>query len=431
MVTDQSALDYSMSRVTLPSAGETSNIGCVGLDTLLAAFIQLIDVPSTPNVDFNKVTSRLRRFDFIDDRTFDSMLTRYATFRGTYRNKLVKYFREVLGFVSLYDLAMVLADAGYPNLCLTLRSLSNKITNVINKRRLPHAEIVQQFYANLKRCADDNAFLSGPRVHFEEMISDLSEKLRTCSNQGMRQLISDKLVALFFLLAKQYSDTNERTNTMIRMRETIPRDTDRTTLDAVFHSSMSLNWAIQGETETAERHERLARIACETCTPCLATATVQLNSQLKNNRLFYRSRSAEFLNRAYVDFEKGLEQSVDFDEDERKMWNIISMLEMSHSLLGINFYLEVCDISEIDLINVERARAILDRMEEPNDVRRKMFYKLALGRLNEKNEIRVAIAYMQEVILLSDEGCYKDCEKRNVKNYLDVLIAKNLPTPSL
>lgn len=423
-------MDHSMSRVTLPSASASST-HYAGLNTILSAFVNLIDEPSTPNLDFNKLSNCLRRFDLIDDRTYDDMLSRYATFRGSYRDKLVIYLQEVLRTVSLFDLAMVLADAGYPKLCLVLRSLCNRITNVVNKRKLPHAAHIQLFYANLKRCTDDNAFIFGPKAHFEEMITDLNRKLETCTNNGMRQIISEKLVVVYLLLAKQFSDTKERTKTMLRMRETIPMDTDRTTLDAVFHSSMALNWAIQGETVTAEKHEKLARIACETCSPCLATATVLLNSQLKNNRLFYRNRSADFLNRAYTDFEKGLEISADFDDDERLMWNTISKLEMSHSLLGINFYLEVCDINDIDPINVQRARTILDHLDQPHDVRRKMFYKLALARLNEGSALRVAIAYMQEVLILSEEGCYKECEKRNVTDYLELLIKKNLPSPKL
>lgn len=401
------------------------------INTVLSAFATLLDQDCLPSLDFTRITSVTKRFGLIDQHKFDSMLLKYATFKGPYNEKVFLFVNEILHLMSFTDFALVLSDSGYTSLCDSLLVMRNSIVQVVQNRHLPHADKVHEFYINLKRCADDNAFQLGPKLHFEKMISEMSGKLLSCSNPVTKQLVSDKLVALFFLLAKQYSDTKERANTYKRLRQIMPRDVDRTTFDAVFHSHMALNWAIQGDEIAAEKHERLARLACENCSPCLATAAMRLNTQCKNNRLFYENHNPDFLNRAYFDFEMGMHCSVDFDEEEKRIWNTISSIEMCHSLLGINLYLEVCDIDNIDPVNIERARVILDRLEEPLEARRKMFYKLAKGRMHEKRDIKVAQAYVQEACVLTSEGCYKEVEKVNMQNYLNLLIRKQLPSPSL
>lgn len=405
--------------------------GSVEITTILNVFSLLVDQSTIPMLDFNKVTSGVMRFSLIDKGTFDEMLLKYATFRGSYKDKLCLYLQEMLRIVSFIDFCLILTNVGYPEVCDALLAMRNRTANVIKHRYLPHAELIHDFYITLKRCADDNAFLLGPKFHFEGMISEFSQKLSLCTNHGKRQILSDKLVALFFLLAKQYSDVTDRNKTVQRMRAIMPQDVDRTTFDAVFHSHMALNWAIQGDAATSDKHEKLARMACDTCSPCLATAAMRLNSQCKNNRLFYAGHPVDYLKRGYFDFEKGMQCSVDFGDEERRIWSTISTLEMCHSLLGINLYLEVCDIDNIDQGHIERAGAILKRFEEPKEVRRKMFYKLAMGRLHELNDPSVAKAYIHEALVLTSEGCYKDIEKINIQNYLDTLVTKQLPSPSL
>lgn len=424
-------MEYSVERPGLSNASRFIYKGISDLTAILDIFSKLVERSSSRELDFNKITSGIRRFGLVDNGTLDHLLVKYATYKGCYKDKLCLYLRDVLPLVSLTDFALILSDSGYPDICDELLSMGNRSVTVVRKRQLPHSEEVHEFYVNLKRFADDNAFQNGARFHFENMISDFTSKLLSTANFGKKQLFSDKLVALFFLLAKQYSDTKERSKTFQRLRAIMPHDVDRTTFDAVFHSHMALNWAIQGDSEVADKHEQLARMACDTCSPCLATAAMRLNSQCKNNRLFYASLKPDYLNRAYFDFEKGMQSSVDFSDEERRIWSTISTLEMSHSLLGINLYLEVCDIQNIDPANIERAKAILNRFEEPAEVRRKMFYKLALGRLHENTNPSVARAYIQEALVLTSEGCYKDVEKTNIQNYLDTLVAKYLPQPSL
>lgn len=427
--------EVDMENYLVNSGSSNSSNGIYrGIDDLafiLNIFIELLGQSSDRVLDFNRITCGIKRFGLIDNGIFDHLLLKYATYKGAYRDKLCLYLQDVLPLVSLTDFALILSDCGYSDLCNSLLSMGNRHVVVVKKRQLLYAEAVHEFYITLKRCADDNAFMGGARSHFEKMISEFTLKLSNNTSTGKRQLISDKLVALFFLLAKQYSDTRERTKTFQRLRAIMPHDVDRTTFDAIFHSHMALNWAIQGDSETADRHEQLARMACDTCNPCLATAAMTLNNQCKNNRLFYESCKPDYLQRAYSDFEKGMQSSVDFNDEERRIWTTISTLEMSHSLLGINLYLEVCDIQNIDQANIERARAILNRFKEPDEVRRKMFYKLAMGRLYESSNPAVAMAYVHEAMGLTKEGCYKDVEKTNIQNYLDTLVSKYLPQPSL
>lgn len=415
---------------SLPTLYDVHN-GNIDISTILDVFSLLVDQLTIPKLDFNKVTSGVKKFGLIDHGTFDQLLLKYATFRGLYKDKLCLYLQEILDIVSFVDFCLVLSNVGYPEVCDALLAMRNRTANVIKHRYLPHAELIHAFYITLKRCADDNAFQFGPKFHFEGMISEFSKRLTLCTNPGKRQIISDKLVALFFLLAKQYSDVTERNETVQRMRAIMPHDVDRTTFDAVFHSHMALNWAIQGDVVTSDKHEQLARMACDTCSPCLATAAMRLNSQCKNNRLFYAGHPVEYLKRGYFDFEKGMQSSVNFNDEERRIWSTISTLEMCHSLLGINLYLEVCNIDNIDNGHIERAGAILKRFEEPKEIRRRMFYKLAMGRLHERDDPSIAKAYIHEALVLTSEGCYKDIEKRNIQNYLDTLVSRHLPPPSL
>ena len=399
--------------------------------TILNVFTKMIDRPCIPVIDFNKVTSGIKRFGLIDEGQFDYFLLKYATFKGSYKDKLCKYLQDILPIVSVTDFALVLSDVGYSDICDSVLSIGNTSVSVVKKRELIHSAIVHEFYITLKRLVDDNAFKEGARSHFENMISEYVLKLSHSSSSEKRQLMSDKLVAIFFLLAKQYSDVKDRMGTFQRLRAIMPHDVDRTTFDAIFHSHMALNWAIKGDSEAADKHEQMARMACDTCNPCLATAAMCLNSQCKNNRLFYENNKKNYLDRAYFDFDKGMQHSVTFTDEERRVWSTIATLEMSHTLLGINLYLEVCDIENISRENIERARAILNRLKEPEEARRRMFYKLALGRLQETVDPSLARAYVKEAIELTSEGCYKEVEKINLKNYMERLVAKYLPKPSL
>jgi hypothetical protein len=401
------------------------------MTTVLNVFTKMVEHPWSPMIDFNKVTSGIKRFGLIDDGQFDHILLKYATFKGPYKDKLCLYLQDILPIVSVTDFALILSDAGYSDICDSILSIGNTNLGVVKKRQLPRAEIVHEFYITLKMLADDNAFMGSARSHFESMISEYILKLSNSKSAGKRQLISDKLVAIFFLLAKQYSDVKERMGTFQRLRAIMPHDVDRTTFDAVFHSHMALNWAIQGDSEIANKHEQIAKTACDMCSPCLATAAMSLNSQCKNNRLFYENGKRNYLDRAYTDFERSMQHCVTFSDEERRVWSTIATLEMSHSLLGINLYLEVCDIENILTGNIERARAIINRFKEPEEVRRKMFYKLAVARLHESKDPSLARAYLNEAIEMTDEGCYKEVEKINLQNYMDKLVAKYLPQPSL
>lgn len=413
------------------SALKGNSVDRDSVNTVLSVYTDVCRKSSIRELDLIKITSVLKRFGVLDQSKYDHLLLKYSSFKGSYEDKLLRYLEDILPFVTLTDLALVLSDAGYRELCDSLLSMRNHVMEKVPNRCLPHAKEVHTFYVTLKKCADDDAFEFGSKAHLKLMISRMCVQLRSFNGSSRKQLVCDKLVALFFLLAKQYSDIKDRASVFQRLRRIMPRDVDRTTFDAVFHSHMALNWAIKGDVSAADKHERLARLACDNCSPCLATLAMGLNTQCKNNRLFYESHNKDYLDRAYVDFEKNLQCSAVFSDDERKLWNTISTLEMSLSLLGINLYLEVCDIESIDTTNIERARVLLDHFEEPSDCRRRMFYKLAKGRLHETSDVKLSEAYVREALTLAPEGCYKDVENVNIQNYLQFLVSKQLPSPFL
>ena len=367
---------------------------------------------------------------------YDELLTEYHKVEKT-KGDMKKLFYFVIDqirqIVSFEKFNWILVDAGY-------RDLSNEITTErkgillkpASKRELPHADTVNEYFSFLKRCVDNNSLQDGTRYRLECFIESLDQKISQCyENSGKLQLLIDKRVMLYFLLAQQFSEMENRLKILKRMRDCMPHDVDRTLFDTVYHSYMIVIWSIKDDPVTAAKHEERARFASHLCLPGLGSIILTLCAQYKNNIFYFRRHNSDDLVHATVNFEEVF-QMFDYVKDDPKIYSTIAMLEMVHTLLGIDWDLKVSDITKINPCNIEKARSILSSLEEPPETRRQMLYSLCSARVHERQNPGQAKMLARKSLDLADDGSYYSKEKTHIKNYLDVLSNENiLPHPQI
>lgn len=401
----------------------------------LMSILRIIERYQTTKSDILDIIISFRRFGFLEDKVYTSAVKMWTHKHETAEeNKRLFYslFAKVLPLLTFEDFNNVLIDAGKLEMMKAIIAEKNGVTqNWPPKRRLPHTDTVHEFFANLKRCADNNGFQDGTKFGLESIITSLNNKLKTCQNNYSRfQLLVDEKVMAYFLLAQQFSNPDERLGVMQRMRDNTPHNIDRTLFDTIFHSYMAVIWSIKNDARTAESHEQKARFSNQFCLPGLMSIILRLCIQYKNNVFYFRRHQSDDLEHATLDFEE-IFQMFDYMVGDPNIYGTIAMLEMVHTLLGIDWDLNVCDINRIRPENIERGKEILSTLQKPSETRRKMLFYLCRARLHETTDTRKAGKYTRKALVLADDGCYYGVEKTNIQNYLDRLSVDTLPAAHL
>lgn len=401
---------------------------------------ETIQATSIADIKIKAIVNSLRTLDVIDTEKQRQLLQDLKNITGTTKNTFYAFLRAACEYVPFFGFVDALEHAGYSELSRKLIEERDKCTVSVSrgilKRELPNAKAMHTYYTNLKRCADNNLFGNQTMCVLNQMITSLDNETCRCSDFNRVQLLADKRCVLYFILIQQCCCIPERNIVLKRMRDTLPKNIDRTIFDTIFHSSMSFNWAICGDATTAEKHEKQARMACDTCIDGFVRIILSLWSQYKNNIFYLRSNCSEevYLNKAKTDFSVIQQCVEELNEDEQIMWKTISVLDMVRSTVGMHSKfktLEVCDIQMIEQRNVEYAKSMLDMVPVPKDVRRRMYYSVLRGRVYECTDRLRAKRCVEDALAIADDGCYDTAEKRNIETYLNRLSCGDLPSPSL
>jgi hypothetical protein len=356
---------------------------------------------------------------------------------GAGKRKFYSFLKTVSEFVPFFGLCAALEHAGYVDLSRELidgRDINMTVVcRGVLKRELPNAKRIHSYYTHLKRSADNNVFENQTCTVLNEMITSLGNKLCQCSDINTLQLLADKRCVLYFLLCQQFPCVSERNKVLMKMRDSMPRGVDRTVFDTIFHSYMAFNWAITGNADTADKHEKQARIACSNCVAGFVSIVLAQWSQYKNNILYLKSDCTikPYFHQAKESFQT-IQQCLEDIEDieDQNTWKTISVLDILRLTVGINPRLDICDISRIDDACIRDATAMLRLIDVPRDIRRRMYYYVIRGRLLEKTDPLQAKTYVSDALELARDGCYDNGEKNKIENYLRSLNDIELPSPT-
>lgn len=398
---------------------------------ILRVFVNL-DAASVLKIKIEDIIISFRKWKWLNDADYISLLRRYSNQNMSAEDKTKQCFSfiaTISSSVTFEHFNRMLKAAGMYKLSNAIIAEKDGVLHSCpRKRHLPHAEAVSEYFSNLKRCADNNSFQDGTRFRLESMITMLNKKLKGCvpdTNPEQFQILVDKRIMAYFLLAQQFSDMDARVKVMKRMRDSVPHNVDRTLFNVIFHSYMTVIWALKGYVETAESHEQQARFACHLCLPDIAGVISRLCIQYKNNVFFFRMHNKANLNHASKDFEE-IFQMFDSMGKDPQIYGLIAKLEMVHTLLGIDWNLDMCDIAKIQASDIEKSRQILSTLTGPCEIRRQMLVCLCRARLCENINPKEALIHAQEALSLAEDGAYYDIEKANIEKYFGNISRRNL-----
>lgn len=392
-----------------------------------------LDTVTILEINIEDIIISFHKWKLLEDGNYFLLLRKYSSENLPIETRVRQFYsfmETIIPMVSFGHFNRMLKAAGQYKLAnIIIAELGGASQSCPLKRRIPHAELINEYFANLKRCADNNWFQDGTRYQLEKMISSLTQKLKNCgagSDPEQFQILVDKRVMTYFLLAQQFSDMDERLKVMKRMRDSIPIDADRTVFNVIFHSYLSVICALKDDATTAKGHEQQARFASHLCLPDIAGVILRLCIQYKNNVLFFKRHNRDDLEHASTDFEE-IFQMFDSMSKDPELYGTIAKLEMVHTLLGIDWDLNVCDIVRIRSRDIERGKKIISALKEPCETRREMLLCLCRARLFENADPLKAQEYAREALTLADDGSYYDIEKTNIRIYIENLEMKILP----
>lgn len=389
------------------------------------------------NVNVVDIVISCRRFQILNDDLYYDLLRKFRE-AGKDRDDRIRQFYElmvkIIPLTSLSAFKWIISDAGYHDLS---KAITLQVNGVIRdgpaKKALPYSETVNTYFASLKRCADSQCFQDGTIFRLKSIISSLTKKIeQSLENPGRFQLLVDERVMAYFLLAQQYSDMESRLSVLRSMRRSMPFEhVDISLFETIYNSYMVVIWAIKDDMNKAERYELKARSVNWLFLPGIASLVLRFCVQYKNNIAYLRRQNDHDLQHATTDFEE-IFQMFEFVENGTDVYRAIAMLELVHTLLGIDWNLEVRPNNEVKQCNIEKASVVLSSFSEPVQPRRKMLYYLCRARLLECKDPMKAESFAAKALAETAEGTYYDLETQNIQNYINHLkVQRSLNEPNL
>lgn len=374
------------------------------------------------DTDYLAVLNSLRRFNFISEETYDRFLRKYRKHnRENTLERQDEFIAAVLNVTSRDNLIQALQDSG--NMHLYSRVYSSDVTVLPIMERfkleLKNELTLGEFFANNKSFADDNIFKRGSIMHFRNVIKTLTERIGLAAeNPDRLQLLVNKRILVQFLLAQQHSDIEKRYKILKKMHDLMPGGVDWTFYRIVYHSSMSMNRAIKGEANTAEKHEQIALQENDKYSSKFLEAFVRIGCIYKNDAISLIFGSEDHFQKARDNFYRILDSTNDMGEDEKNVNRNLACVEYACTLLGIGKDFVICDIKSLTTKHILEARNILTNIDiDQLPERRKMKYFLCRGRTHELADINLAIGDFNEAFRLAE----KQNEKSNIREYIDRL----------
>ncbi|XP_053403401.1 uncharacterized protein LOC128558407 [Mercenaria mercenaria] len=400
-----------------------------------------MDLDTKMSMNLIQISNTSRILNYVNESEFKILQEKYRTSDdGSAKNRLLQFNRflwDIAGKLSFEQFVCVLHVSGYQNMCTILNGqrikvrqdleqcLKNPYRNIpttVPKRALPYAECISMFYTGVKVQVDNNAFPNGNRLALESGISFHDQQLSTCSNSGERQLLLDKRVTLYFLLAQQYADCNERTNILKRLHDSMPHgiSVDRTTFDVIYHSYKAVNWANKGNEKIASEHMAIARQASSSCLPCLPVLVSATGEHYMHSESYLHSKLTDHFQNASADYENALALVNEATEEEKNVWKYAIILKRVHLLFGIKKTFNVND-TEIrpDENSIKEARSILHSVHQFNSLKKRQRTHLyfCMARLEDLiGNKHSAVEYIKKC--LAENGLFDIAEERNVTDYL-------------
>jgi hypothetical protein len=373
-------------------------------------------------IDEFEATRLLHCHGHISQGQYTNLLTRLQNCKAKWRPNLI--FAEILAVMSFEELIQFIRRMKHYDFAAELLTKRNgDRVYIVDGADIGVSENILTYYSRTKCFMDDNIF-TNRKIELETRFYDLKASLGNIIDLEEKLYAANKFAVVTFLRISQFRDKAKRESILNEMKESIPSDVDPTFSDIVYFGKMANTAVFAGETNKAKEYMNRAQMLANSCQQAFVKIFAHHDEQYIYRYLLSNHPCDEYVKRAVVSGQLGLDILLDLSEEKAMIWRKVFLSENAMSLLKIKNTFDILyseDISDGDRQSAQELMCTLQRSTSGRERRREMVNSLCKARIHEVDDINLAQTYAEEARKFALEGSHFPADLENITRYKSFL----------